>query len=423
MSKGRRYSWKQGSAALNDHSRIKLRVLEDYLYEYILVRCKNSRRDKLRLAILDGFCGGGIYHSTQDKSEIIYGSPVIFVDTVISAANKINEERNIANMRSLFIECLIVLNDTDQYAMKSVEEQIRKHIDTASGNNSFVKFEIVMHKGIFEECSNYLVDEIVKRRYPNVICNLDQYGSSDVHFSTIQFLLRVAKSVEIFLTFSIGAFISHLRKDDPTDLKRKLERIGVPVDESLFDIEQSDREEWLEFAEGLVFECFRKCSNFVSPFAIHNPKGWKYWLLHFTNNHVGRQVYNDVLHGNADHQAHFGGSGLRMLSNKLIDGVSQLHLFDSYTRSTSLGELNYDIPRHIRENGGVMTVLDFYRSAYNVTIAHSEDIDRAMMESSEVDILTPKGNLRRSVKQISSYDTVEIKRQKSFYFLHPDRRK
>ena len=423
MSKRRRYSWKNGNAVLNDHSRIKFNVLEDYLYEYILVRCRDSRRDKLRLAILDGFCGGGIYNSAQDESEIIYGSPVIFIDTVIRAANWINEERKITNIRSLFIECLIVLNDTDQYALRSVKEQVERHINISSEDNSFVKFEVVIHKGIFEECSNFLVSEIVKRKYPNVICNLDQYGSSDVLFPTIRSLLDIAKSVEIFLTFSIGAFVNHLKKDDTTDLKRKLEKLGVPVDDSLFDVDQSDRKEWLKFAEGLVFEFFRQYSHFVSPFAIHNPKGWKYWLLHFTNNHVGRQVYNDVLHDNADHQAHFGRSGLRMLSNKLIDGVSQLHLFGSYTRNISFEELTYDIPWHIDKNHGEMTVLDFYRSAYNQTIAHSEDIDRAMINSSEVDIVTPKGNSRRSVKQISSSDIVRMKCQRSFYFMHQNRRK
>ena len=423
MSKRNRYSWKHGNASLKDHSKIKFRVLEDYLYKYILVRCKDSRRDKLRIAILDGFCGGGIYNNKQDESEIIYGSPVIFVDTVIRAANEINIKRKITNMRSLFVECLIVLNDTDEHALRSVKEQIEKHTDTSLVDNSFVEFEVIIHKGEFEKCSSYLVKEILKRKYPNVICNLDQYGSSDVLFPTIQFLLGIANSVEIFLTFSISAFVNHLRKDDPEDLKRKLEKLGAPVDDSYFDVDQSDREEWLMFAEGLVFDFFNKRSHFVSPFAIHNLRGWKYWLLHFTKNHVGRQVYNDVLHDNADHQAHFGRSGLRMLSNKLIDGVGQLHLFGSYTREASFEELIYDIPQHVEENGGEMTVLNFYRSAYNETIAHSEDIDRAMIESPEIDIMTPKGNLRRSVKQISSNDTVKIRRQKSFYFLHPNKRK
>ena len=72
--------------------------------------------------------------------------------------------------------------------------------------------------------------------------------------------------------------------------------------------------EWLGAAGRIVFDRFRQCAPFVTPFAIHNPKGWRYRLIHLAASYRARQVYNDVLHDNSSQQAHFGRAGLRMLS-------------------------------------------------------------------------------------------------------------
>ena len=60
------------------------------------------------------------------------------------------------------------------------------------------------------------------------------------------------------------------------------------------------RNEWLGTAERTVFDAFRLCAPYVSPFSINNPDGWRYWLIHFANTYRARQVYNNILHGNAE---------------------------------------------------------------------------------------------------------------------------
>src|SRR3546814_15689587 len=74
------------------------------------------------------------------------------------------------------------------------------------------------------------------------------------------------------------------------------------------------RNDWLGTAENIVFDAFRLCAPYVSTFSINNPGGWRYWLIHFANAYRARQVYNNILHDNASLQAHFGSSGLNMLS-------------------------------------------------------------------------------------------------------------
>ena len=74
------------------------------------------------------------------------------------------------------------------------------------------------------------------------------------------------------------------------------------------------QKDWLGTAEKIVFDAFRLCATYVSPFSINNPGGWRYWLIHFANAYRARQDYNNILHDNASLQAHFGRSGLNMLS-------------------------------------------------------------------------------------------------------------
>jgi len=52
------YKWSEG-AKLEEHSRRKHKILREYFYEYLKVRCQNPKQQRFRLAIMDGFAGGG----------------------------------------------------------------------------------------------------------------------------------------------------------------------------------------------------------------------------------------------------------------------------------------------------------------------------------------------------------------------------
>ena len=74
-----------------------------------------------------------------------------------------------------------------------------------------------------------------------------------------------------------------------------------------------------------MFDVFRGCARYVSPFSINNPDGWRYWLIHFANNYRARQEYNNILHKNSSMQAHFGRSGLNMLVFDPKEGEGALY--------------------------------------------------------------------------------------------------
>ena len=109
-----------------------------------------------------------------------------------------------------------------------------------------------------------------------------------------------------------------------------------------------------------MFEAFRTCAPYVSPFSINNPDGWQYWLIHFANFYRARQVYNNILHQNSSAQAHFGRSGLNMLAYDPTHEAGTLYLFDQSGRKSAKGQLLEDIPRLISESGDVIGVGGFY---------------------------------------------------------------
>jgi hypothetical protein len=137
--------------------------------------------------------------------------------------------------------------------------------------------------------------------------------------------------------------------------------------------------------------------------------------MHFASSYRARQVYNDVLHENSSEQAHFGRAGLRMLSYNPVHESGSLYLFDATAREIALQQLPDDIPKLVSNGGDTIGISDFYRSIYNDTPAHSDDIHSAIFDNPDLEVITTSGNQRRFPHTISLEDTLRLKKQLSFY--------
>jgi hypothetical protein len=157
------------------------------------------------------------------------------------------------------------------------------------------------------------------------------------------------------------------------------------------------------------------CASYVSPFSIHNPDGWRYWLIHFAGSARARQEYNNVLHKNSSMQAHFGRSGLEMLSFNPAHSENSLYLFDPPGRAKAKEQLSDDIPRFISKYGDAISVSEFYENIYNTNPAHADDIHEAMIENPDLEVITEAGGARRSPKAIGAGDILRLKQQRSFF--------
>jgi three-Cys-motif partner protein len=410
----KQYAWLVG-ATLEEHSRRKHKVVREYFARYLAVRCQLPQQSRFRLAIVDGFAGGGRY---RDGSP---GSPIIFVEELRRAAEEFNARRFAEKMSSIDIECLLILNDYDVSTIELLKQNMAPLLADISQNVPRLHLRAEYQSEVFETAYPRIRQLIEAGNFQNVLFNLDQCGTSQVGVSTIRDVIGSFVSAEIFYTFGIETLISFLNKTDPLALAKKLEPFGV----SSADLAELDglisRQTWLGAAERVVFEAFKGCAYFVSPFSIHNPNGWRYWLIHFANSVRARQEYNNVLHQNSSSQAHFGRSGLHMLAYDPSEAGSMLYLFDEVGRTRARNQLYDDIPRLITNFGDAIEISDFYASIYNATPAHMIDINSAIIENPDLEVITEDGGERQKATTIKIGDTLRIRHQRSFFPMFTNR--
>lgn len=401
------YKWSAG-ASLGEHSRRKHKILREYLRAYLTVRC-SLPRERFRIAIVDGFAGGGRY----DDGAL--GSPLIIIEELLLASQALNAERAGQGARALEFECLLILNEADPEALQLLRELCEPRLAAIKEEAPRLHISPRYLNTEFEAAYPEIKALIAAGRYRNAIFNLDQYGYAQVARATMQDIMASTQSAEIIYTFAIQSLLTFLSKTDPAVLKQQLSPFGlgesVPAD---LDGLVSKRD-WLGAAERLVFSTFRSIAGFSSPFSINNPEGWRYWLVHFANSYRARQVYNNVLHQNASYQAHFGRSGLNMLAYDPGQHGGLLYLFEKQDRAVAHEQLLTDIPRFVTDFGDMMSVGEFYEAVYNATAAHSDDIHEAMIGSGELHVMTAEGGERRRASTITITDTLKLRHQRSLF--------
>jgi three-Cys-motif partner protein len=113
----KRYDWAAG-AKLEDHSRRKHKILREYFFNYLTVRCQLPQQSRFRLAIIDGFAGGGRYSCGTA------GSPIIFLEELKNAIEAVNIQRTSRGLGTIEIECLLILNDADRNVVELLKRNV-----------------------------------------------------------------------------------------------------------------------------------------------------------------------------------------------------------------------------------------------------------------------------------------------------------
>lgn len=410
---GKEYEWTTG-AKLEEHSRRKHKILREYLFDYLTVRCKLPKQARFRLAIVDGFAGGGRYECGTA------GSPLIFIEELKRAVDAVNTQRAVQSIAAIEVECLLILNDANRDAIELLKTNIAPIQAEIREASQKLHLHVEYLSEFFEESYPKIKALLEQGRYRSVLFNLDQCGHSHVELNTLIDIMHSYPAAEIFYTFVISSLLAFLQKDQPERLRAQLAHLGLASSDLQALDALMSRNEWLGAAEKIVFDVFRRCAPYVSPFSINNPGGWRYWLIHFANVYRARQVYNNILHDNASLQAHFGRSGLNMLSYDPRHEDGTLYLFDDNGRGSAKNQLQGDIPRLIMEFGDAISVMDFYESIYNITPAHADDVHAAIIENPDLEVITPAGGERRKANTIGVYDVIKVKTQRSFYPMFSD---
>jgi hypothetical protein len=105
-----------------------------------------------------------------------------------------------------------------------------------------------------------------------------------------------------------------------------------------------------------------------------------------------------------------------MLSYDPSEADSMLYVFDETGRAEARKQLHDDIPRFIMDYGDAIPVGDFYAGIYNATPAHMLDINSAIIENPDLEVITEeRGGERRKPNTIRTGDILRMKQQRSFF--------
>ena len=405
--------WEDG-AELEDHTKKKHDVLKRYFRQYLIIRCQLPQQEKFRLAVIDGFSGAGLYRCGS------FGSPLILVDTLVNTVKEINLARVDQGIRPIQVECLLLLNDIDSSVINKLKSNISPLLAAAKDENSDVLIKPEYFSSPFDQIYPQIKERLISAKCRNVFFNLDQYSYSHVTSAVIRDIITSWRSAEVLLTFMIDSMLAFLSPDNEKSGASVEPQMREKIDQLLDGGNNKlGKRQWLGEAEKVAYNYLRDCAPFVSPFSINNPKGWRYWLMHFASSYRARQVYNDILHQDGESQAHFGRSGLKMLSyDPKEDGM--LYLFNNDSRELAKEALYDDIPRFVAESGDTLSVEDFYSAAYSETPAHSDDIHEMIIENPDLEVITESGGQRRQPNTIKPGDTLKLKSQKSMFFMFSD---
>lgn len=404
------YPWADG-VPLEDHTAKKLNILRSYFHNYLRVKCTPLNR-KFRIAIVDGFAGGGAYKCGTS------GSPLVFLEELAAFADQTvmwRKQRNIPALES--IECLFIVNEIDAEANLKLDGLLSQWEIENKLSQRLLNVKIQRLKKPFIEIYPDIKARLIHARFSNVLFNLDPCGYTQVSLPFIQDVLGAFKSAEVFYTFMIGSLFNYSSWSDPKRTNALVQTFCGTQEQFFEDKSFRKKGEWLGAVEKIIYTEFARSAKFASPFAINQSgnRGYNYWLMHFANSHRAREVYNDVLYQNAGDQAHYGKSGLQMLGYTSVDvGVQKFDWGDDL-REANVVSLQSDLPRAISEFGDAIDIQSLKASIYNGTTSHSDDLKSVLIDHTDIEVLTKTGGKRRSPSAISDDDIVRLNEQRQLF--------
>ena len=256
-----KYSWMNDEIPLIEpHSIVKHEVIKKYINQYINTICKNPRVQQMKLVVVDGFCGGGIYKDQNNKE--VLGSPFVIITAIEEALQQINEKRQVP------LELLLTFYfiDKSKAAIACLKKQTRERYPDLYPHIYFVADKFInVYKKVIHDIKNE------RPKTKRALFVLDQYGYSDVPMEVLQGIFAGLELPEVILTYSMGAMLVYLNESD--QMLATLRKLGL-YDELAPHLsmikEYKDGNSYFRFFETRVSTAIQeKCgATYVTPFFI-----------------------------------------------------------------------------------------------------------------------------------------------------------
>jgi len=411
--KRKKYEWKKGQTppALDRHSLAKHNVLREYLKLYVSKLTVDPRREQLRLTLVDGFCGGGLYVGPQGERR--EGSPLIMLEAMAAAETVAKASRT--KRFQLATEYFFV--DDDKTACKHLQYVIDQSVHKGS--------QISILNGSFDTNLQPIIQRVKNQgTVHRCIFLLDQYGYKDTPLPLLRSIFRQLPHAEVLLTFATDSLIDYLGNNPQS--QQRLDRLGFNLSvESVLAAKEQEPHRWRRLIQYELHEAIHKGSGakHYTPFFIRSSEAHRsYWLIHLSNHHRARDVMTQLHWTYGNDFVHYGGAGLRMFGydwqqspeetgQPMLEGFG----FDKEAESLTRQTLLEDVPRRLSESGNDGVAFDdFFAATTNETPATSDIMRKAigdLAREGEVEVFSKTGALRRPGVIVGNSDRILIPRQ------------
>jgi len=320
LGKVKKYNWILGEEfpVVDDHSIVKLEIIERYIEIYLTVLTQSHVMDSLKLTVIDGFAGGGLYNGN------IKGSPLRIYESIQKTQKLINYERKIKNYKQINFDIDLHLVEKCKNAYAFLEYTMKQY---------GYSHNLCMYNGKFEDQLDTLIQKIQKKSK----------------------IFKKLKKVEVILTFSVDSLIDYISRKNP----KLLTNMGLSKEdcERIFDVKEDN-----DFARSKIQPILYRTivnqtgASFYTPFFIKSDTSNRsYWLFHLSSHSKARDEMMKLHWDKQNTFQHFGKAGLKMLigyasTNK--NSLFEVYGFDHGAKEKSLDTLSEELPAliHAYEN-------------------------------------------------------------------------
>lgn len=416
------YEWPTDGkpAVIQQHSVAKHDVLRAYLIDYIQTLVASPQQDQLRLTLVDGFAGGGIYvHDTTRQT--VYGSPFAFLRSAEAAAEILNRDRQ--KPLQMSIDYFFVELDANAHASLK-----RTLID--QGYGARIGQDIHLFNSAFESQATPILQFIAKKspRSGRSIFLLDQYGYAEVPTAQIRGIFQALPATEVILTFNVDSFLTYA--SDSAATKKTLADIGIPTvlrGRTLEDIKRSERDWRLYIQSCLYRDLVEACgARYYTLFFIRTEGHGDYWLVHLSQHPRARDVMARVHWNKNNHFIHYGGAGIDMFRvlgysadrDRAFTGQDPFGFcFDDIAGESSVSSLMTQLPQLIYAHEDGLSFGELFATTCNLSPADSARYKEALgrlVQHKEIAVVAPDGARRLKASTITDKDQLLPAPQKAF---------
>ena len=142
------YNWKNGPDFIQQHSIAKHRILQAYLAAYFRTLVSSPSQEVMRLTLVDGFAGGGMYVH-DDTMVSVKGSPFIFLEATREAEFLINKDRH----KPVQLQVDYFFTEADKHAHQHLDKVLRD-----AGYGDRIGNGIYLHHARFQDQADSIIE-------------------------------------------------------------------------------------------------------------------------------------------------------------------------------------------------------------------------------------------------------------------------